>query len=764
MIETMSMVAAPTHEYSPCHIDSVVVNKAILEALDASQDIIFISEKPKPRKQKKREGKKLIMLEPEELVSEGECPGGRYFYIEDMNRMIDLLQSWTDKKAWAAIDIETGTAYREKDDPESDDKIRYYEDVIDPYVCPIYLVSISVEPGVSVVFDMRKFRNDDRFLDVWKRFLTECRLIAHGCSFEHAFFMAQFGVVANIVYDTMLVHQLMTAGADISSRLGELMVRYCGVKMDKEWQKFFLDLDHRSPLANEAIAYSAGDVCQLLPLAKKLDQELKNSGLYEVWSKYERPLMRWLPTAKVEGIAVDVEFFTQLSKECTTEMQKIIQEFYVLCPNVMITSTTQVKKWFNSQGVRLRSSNKETLEKYEDVPVVGPVAKLILAYRKLLKMHSTYILPMIRKYPSPATGRIHPNWGQLFTTTGRYNCNDPTVQNIPARDEWVKLRQGFIAKPGHLLVYCDYSQFEVRAMGDMSDEDRMIEVFKEAQNIAKALVSYCSTHNLPENITDYPSKYPEKYAEIVEQHPDLPDLIKALANCDFHRRTASMLFGVPVEEVTKDQRTKAKTITFAKPYGAGPRKISKEAGIPIEEARSLFEDYDEKFPKLAKFLKDCRELGKKGFTTTPSGRRRFYQLPNIATLLQKVRGAEKAQGNEWEDYVETWGTNDSYEIAKKIFTAKAASIEREAMNHPIQGCNADATKLSTIMAGPRLEELSSECKIIMWVHDEIVLTAPEHLAEQAADILRECMIEAAESLLKKTPVDVSVTIGKCWGK
>src|SRR5581483_8744514 len=233
--------------------------------------------------------------------------------------------------------------------PETEDVVRYYEDIIDPYTCPIYLVSISVEPGVAVVFDMRLFRDDPEFLEAWREFLVTCRFFAHNSMFEQSFLRTHFGVMCNIVYDTMLVNQLMTAGLESSSKLGVLLEKYCGVKLDKEWQKLFLSMDYRSPLPADAIAYSAGDVTQLLVLAQKLEQELKESGLHSVWTEYEQPFMQWLALAKVEGIAIDKEFFGQINQELAAELKTVYEKFCQLCPNVLISSPAQVKEWFARQ-------------------------------------------------------------------------------------------------------------------------------------------------------------------------------------------------------------------------------------------------------------------------------------------------------------------------------------------------------------------------------------------------------------------------------
>jgi DNA polymerase I-like protein with 3'-5' exonuclease and polymerase domains len=741
---------------------------ALDASLNATEKIVKIPRRAKPRRKKKGDGKQLMMLDAEPILRKGDCPGGTYYYLDDLSTIVGLLDHWSANKAWAAVDIETGVAWRERTNPDTGEVSRYYVEVIDPYTCPIYLVSISVEPGTSVVFDVRPFKEDETFLASFRRFLTDCQLVAHGSMFEQCFFSIQFGVTANIVYDTMLVHQLMTAGLDIGSGLGDMMDRYCGVKLDKKWQKFFLALHPDSPIPNDCIAYSAGDVCQLLALAKMLETELLASGMYEVWTRYEQPFMQWIAQAKIHGISVDPEFFKQLQVELGEKQEALAEQFKQRCPGVLISSPVQIKKWFEAQGIKMKSADKEMLEKLLLDPTVGDVAQLLLSFRKVAKMRSTYVMPILGDLPSAVTGRLHPNWGQLFTATGRMNCNEPNFQNWPSRDEYVKIRGGCVARDGHLLGYCDYSQFEVRAMADMAGEDQMISVFEDAEKLQLQYQEYCLQHQLPAFTAGLRDKDAAKWKDeekaLVEAHPQLGELIKALANCDFHRRTASMLFGVPVEQVTKDQRQKAKTITFAKPYGAGPKKIAQQAGISVDEATRLFKDYDLKFPKLAAFLQQMREAAKKGCTFSPAGRRRSYQIPTLTGMLRKVKEIQRGGGSEWEDMKEQWYSDDPGEIAKKILNSKMGAVEREGMNHPIQACNADATKYATILAAPRLRELHPECVIIAWVHDEIILTAPEALIDQATAILREAMIESALEFLKHTPVEVSVSTGKCWGK
>jgi DNA polymerase I-like protein with 3'-5' exonuclease and polymerase domains len=741
----------------------------------------------KPRRLKAKTSEGLLILDAEPIQPAGECPGGQYIYVNEVDRAVRLLRYWAARKAWAAVDLETGCSWRDGIDGKTGEKRRvYFSKGVDAYTACIFLCSVSVEPGRAVVFDMRTLMKEEAFNDAFREFLSECRLVAHNNQFEQSFFAAHFGITGNVVYDTMIVNQLMTAGRKGSSDLDGMMQRYLGIKLEKDFQKLFIRIHPMSPIPDGAVAYSAADVCQLLTLAQKVDTDLRQSPLVHIWDEIEQPLMRWIVEAKTHGICIDAKVFIKLSDEMDVRMKKVLGELAELCPTVQnINSHPQLKAWFHEQKLPLKSTNEETLAKViKDYPdtVVGKVADLILEFRGYHKLKTSYAVPFLEEHPSAKTGRIHAWWKQTSTVTGRMACS-PGLQTLPSKGEFVWIRNAIVAEKGHTLCWIDLSQFEVRGLAEMSGEPSMISSFIEQYDANEELDQYCLTHGLKFRGADVlgladkangkdakAEKAKAKYAEIVAAHPQIAVFVEKLATLDFHKRTASVLFQKPVSEVTKDERTKAKVVTFAVPYGAGPPGIAEQAKITIEAATELLDEYYNKHPVVKQFLDKCKlQATKKGYTETPSGRRRYYDLPRLDQLVRKAKElkADPERLAEWEKLKVSYDwnrTNDPVEIAQKQCRAQLGAIEREGTNHPIQGLNADVTKLATVMAAPRLKALHEEIAIVMWVHDEIVLTAPTPLVNQAAAILKECMIAAGQRWLKKVPVEVSVSLGPCWGK
>jgi DNA polymerase-1 len=401
-------------------------------------------------------------------------------------------------------------------------------------------------------------------------------------------------------------------------------------------------------------------------------------------------------------------------------------------------------------------------------PLVADWIDQLLGYRGRAKIISTYIKPMLTDQTSPEDGRVHPNWKQCSTDTGRMSCDAPNAQNIPSRNkEDLWLRSVFVAEEGHLLSYIDLAQFEVRILAELSGEPDLIKAFQDIEPLARELEQYCQAHGLPEGVGELAEKKPDEFEAIVTQHPKVKQLLEELANRDFHRVTASHLFGVAAAEVTKQQRTNSKTISFALPYGAGPRAVADQSGIPVDEARQLIRDYEERFPRVAKWLEMQRLKARKGSTETAAGRKRFYQPPSFMKIHQRISLIKKdpKKRKEWEDLCRTWWSDNVEEIAEKQHKFQLGEIERAGTNMPVQGLNGDILKLGTILAGPRLRKLHREAMVIMFVHDELVVTAPKGVILEATEIVKRSLIEAGQRYLKRVPVAVSVVAGvERWGK
>jgi DNA polymerase I-like protein with 3'-5' exonuclease and polymerase domains len=539
---------------------------ALVDRALAENPVRWIPEKAPARRSGIRVERKdgLLMPLPEPVQFAGECPGGRYVYVADPALAVRLLGHWTEARAWAAVDLETSAGYRMLPGPDGARTRRWSGS--DPFTSRIMLASVSVEPGTAVVFDMRGLMQETSFVAAFGRFLAECPLVVHNAGFEYGFFRAQFGVEPSIAYDTLVAHQMLTAGLKEGSGLDDVLTKYTGAVKEKKWQKFFIEIHPEAPIPNAAIAYSAGDVCLLLEVAQKIDRELFESGQYHIWTEIERPLMRWIHHASQVGVTVDADLLRGIQQELAIERDRHRQAFEGLAEGVLISSPAQLLKWFNERSPAAlltteRESFEELMLKVPNGTAIYRAAEAVLGFRGAEKLRSTYIEPYLGELVNPQTGKIHPRWKQASTATGRMACSEPNLMNIPSKGRYVKIRNAIVAPEGFTFAWLDYSQYEVRAIADESGEQRMIAVFEEAAGVKSALAEYVRDHALPhtpEGIQELAEKSAGEFQALVGDHPELGRLIQRTAECDFHRRTASLLFRVPVNQVTKQQRADAK--------------------------------------------------------------------------------------------------------------------------------------------------------------------------------------------------------------
>ena len=317
------------------------------------------------------------------------------------------------------------------------------------------------------------------------------------------------------------------------------------------------------------------------------------------------------------------------------------------------------------------STDGDVLEKLKEE---HPVIDKILEYRTLSKLKATYVdgmLPLINE----KTQRIHAKFNQTVTATGRISCADPNLQNIPIRTEIGReLRKIFVAKDGCMLIDADYSQVELRVLAHMSGDETMIKAFND--------------------------------------------------DVDVHAMTASQVFNVPLEEVTKQMRSEAKAVNFGIVYGISDFGLATNIGIGRKKAKEYIEKYFEKYPKIKEYMDNAVEHCKeKGYVETLWGRRRY--VPEIKSNNYNVR---------------QFG-------------------ERVAMNAPIQGTAADIIKIAMVNIEKELEERKLKSKLILQVHDELVIEAPEDEIE----ISKELLVRNMQNVIKmKVPLKAEAGIGKTW--
>ncbi|MFA6158521.1 MAG: DNA polymerase [Candidatus Paceibacterota bacterium] len=395
---------------------------------------------------------------------------------------------------------------------------------------------------------------------------------------------------------------------------------------------------------------------------KVLETELNKRGLTKVYEDIERPLITVIDRMKEIGVKIDRKFLEDLGAEygkTLAALEKSIwrmadMEFNIASPKQLgevLFVKLGLKSKKKTAGGALSTKESELEKLADEHPIIGE----ILQYRELSKLLGTYIETIPTQLDD--NSRIHPTFIQTGAVTGRMATKDPSIQNIPNRTELGrKIRNAFIAEKGWKLVAFDYSQIELRIAAFLSRDDKFIDIFRRGE--------------------------------------------------DVHAAVAAQVFGVPVESVTKDMRSQAKTINFGVMYGMGVTALQKNLGTDRKAAQKFYNDYFEKFHGLAAYLESVKaETAERGYTETFFGRRRYFD--GIKSKIPFIR----------------------------------AAAERMAINAPIQGTEADIVKLAMIRVDEYIREkgLEKDVHILMQVHDEIVLEVREGLVDKISPDIKKIM-------------------------
>lgn len=413
----------------------------------------------------------------------------------------------------------------------------------------------------------------------------------------------------------------------------------------------------------------------------QLAELAKLPRLYQVLTDLDLPLIPVLYKMEQKGMALDRTYFKSLREEYTREVAALEQKIYTLAGvEFNLNSPQQLSEvLFTKLGLPVKGIKKTTkgystgareLDKLQDLhPIIGQ----IIEYREAAKLLSTYIIPLPDL--ADAEGRIHTTFTQNVTATGRLSSKEPNLQNIPVRtDEGKRIRTGFIAAPGKVLVSADYSQFELRLAAVLSGDATLIDDFNH--------------------------------------------------DVDIHTKTASEAFGVPLDQVTKDQRRAAKVVNFGILYGMSVRGLAEAAHMSVPAAKSFIENYFKLRAPVKQYLdRILRQAREQGFVETYYGRRR--PTPDVKSPNFVIRQA----------------------------------AERAAANMPIQGTEADLMKRAMIHVD---RALPAGAELVMQVHDSLIVECDEALADQVSGILQHEMEHIAPELSIKLAVDV--TIAQDWGK
>jgi len=510
-------------------------------------------------------------------------------------------------------------------------------------------------------------------------------LVAQNYKFDFKM-MKKYGTkIQNKIFDTMLAHYVINAdGKHGMDALSENYLNYKPVSIETLIGPKGKNQNSMAHLPAESIKdYAAEDADVTLQLAEIFQPELEKQGTSSVLENIEIPLIEVLANMEWEGIRVDKEFLNAYSVELGKELD-IIEEkitelagekFNLDSPKQLgvilfekLKITTEMKKTKTGQY----STGEDILQRYLHNHEIVP---LILDYRELRKLKSTYI-DTLPNMINPITGRVHTNFMQAVAATGRLSSNQPNLQNIPIRTSRGKeIRKAFVARDeNYVLVSADYSQVELRIIAALSGDKNMIEAFQQGE--------------------------------------------------DIHKATASKVFNVSLEEVTKDMRSKAKAVNFGIIYGQGPFGLAQQLGISRTEAKNIIEAYYTQFAALKtyqhKAVEDCRS---RGFVETVLGRRRF--LPDI---------------------------NSSNAISRSF-------AERNAVNAPIQGSAADIIKVAMVKIQSALKNANLKTRMVLQVHDELLFDTPKEEIEQVFTLVKHEMENAVKL---EVPLDVEIQSGNNW--
>ena len=486
------------------------------------------------------------------------------------------------------------------------------------------------------------------------------------------------------LWDIEIMHYLLNP--ERSHILENLAETYLGVSLEPGQEKaaqtgslFGDEADESAPQRDYALTASV-----ILSLGRTVRGEMETAGLAELYSRIEEPLIGVLSRMETAGVKVDVASLHEFAGSLRKRMLAKEAEVRDLAgdPSLNVGSPKQIGELI-FEKMKLDPKEKKSARgnwPTDEETLLGladrsPVIDAILDYRGTRKLLSTYIEPF-PGYINPADGRVHTTFNQALTSTGRLSSSNPNLQNIPIRtEEGREIRKAFVpGSPDSVMMSADYSQIELRIMAHLSCDQHLVSAFRDG--------------------------------------------------IDVHAATASKIFGVPVGEVTADQRRVAKTANFGIMYGISSFGLAQRLRCSRSEAKKIIDDYFASFPSIKYFIADTLASAREtGYVETIFGRRRY--IPDVNSHNGNVR----------------------------------ALAERNAVNAPIQGSSADIIKLAMIGVDRRLRQEAPGTRLVLQIHDELLLEVPSGEIEKVRDIV----VAEMENVVKlSVPLTVECNYGKTW--
>lgn len=498
------------------------------------------------------------------------------------------------------------------------------------------------------------------------------------------YILMRYGVlITPIIFDSMVASFVLNP--DEKHNLDELSEKWLGYKPvsittligeKKKDQKSMADLN-----PEEISDYACEDADLALQLKNRMEKQLLGSEQEKLAYEIEFPTITVLNRMEMAGVSIDTDALEELQAEISKRLDKLEEQIYDEAEEQFnINSPKQLSEiMFEKMGIpsvkKTKTGNSTNEQVLSQLAPMHKIAEYVLDYRQLSKLQSTYVESLPRMV-FEGTDKIHTTYNQTVASTGRLSSTDPNLQNIPIRSELgKKVRKAFIPSKGNILLAADYSQIELRIMAYICGDERMLQGFINGD--------------------------------------------------DIHAATAAILNDIPQEEVTQDMRRIAKTVNFGIMYGLGAYGLAERLGITRGDAKSIIDNYKEKYHGIVKYMDDTVEQAKKkGYAETLCGRRRYF--PNINSSNRMLQTAD----------------------------------ERAAINMPIQGTASDMLKIAMINIDKEMLKRKMKSKMILQVHDELVFDVVASEMEELRDLVIDKMSTALK--LGDVPVVVDTGTGKNW--
>lgn len=552
----------------------------------------------------------------------------------------------------------------------------------------ITCISIYIE-AENKVFSV-SVNNEQQFVEVFKEVFegTDIKKYGHDLGEDYVI-LKQLGITMNsICYDTKISAYDLNP-TDSKYTIENLSIQYLNIYLDEYLEKHGvskqqnrqLDLftgieeeNNYDRIKNDLYSYLIQKIAEVT--YKKLEEE----NLLNLFNNIEMPLVKVLGEMQFNGMPIDKDELIEFGSKLKEQIESLKQDIYMSVGEEFNINSTQQLGKILFEKLKLPVYKKTKTGYSTDSDILEkllqehPVIEKILEYRSLVKLNSTYVEGLI-PYINAKTQRIHSYFHQTITATGRISSTEPNLQNIPTRVEQGKqIRKAFNTKDGRIFIDADYSQIELRVLAHISKDEHMIDAFKN--------------------------------------------------NEDIHKQAASKVLGIPIEKVTKEQRSEAKAVNFGIVYGISDYGLAQQLGISNKKAKEYIKQYLEKYSGVKAFMDNIVEKAKEdGYVETLFHRRRY--IPELKSNNYMIR---------------QFGS-------------------RAAMNTPIQGTAADIMKIAMINVFNKLQEENLDAKLVLQIHDELIIECDEKIKEKVKEILQDCMENAVKL---DVPLNVETSEATSW--